>query len=377
MILDGFGKKVIENISGVAKDLFESFTKKPSEQTVTDWLGNELEKHLPDVGGTSFKDIATEIGKHIDKFDENMRDVEEAAKNGTSKDVWLRDQLKAYAKEHGMDKAGAFIDAASAALAGGNELAMEGLKNPEMKLQLREDALEAADDIPVGEKYDKFAVGQAIHKMVDQANLAGSAGAAQNAGIELVEQADIQPVANGNSLGEAMMEAPSGSALDNGMKTLAAGALKIAAHSKWIPFITKKTPISVICDTACYGVESVKTAWKVFTGKMSVKQSVEHMGRVTSAMIGKMCTEGASKAAFASIPIVGPWVGAAVGSVIGKTASDKVGQAVYSGFKKIQPVAEVVATGAYKAAKAVAEVGKKVFETGKKVVGKIFSFFGL
>ena len=91
MILDGFGKKVIENISGVAKDLFESFTKKPSEQTVTDWLGNELEKHLPDVGGTSFKDIATEIGKHIDKFDENMRDVEEAAQNGTSKEVWLRD----------------------------------------------------------------------------------------------------------------------------------------------------------------------------------------------------------------------------------------------------------------------------------------------
>ena len=141
-------------------------------------------------------------------------------------------------------------------------------------------------------------------------------------------------------------------------------------------FYHEKTPISVICDTACYGVESVKTAWKVFTGKMSVKQSVEHMGRVTSAMIGKMCTEGASKAAFASIPIVGPWVGAAVGSVIGKTASDKVGQAVYSGFKKIQPVAEVVATGAYKAAKAVAEVGKKVFEKGKEILkGIIFSIF--
>ena len=93
-------------------------------------------------------------------------------------------------------------------------------------------------------------------------------------------------------------------------------------------FYHEKTPISVICDTACYGVESVKTAWKVFTGKMSVKQSVEHMGRVTSALIGKMCTEGARKAAFASIPVIGPLVGTAVGAVIGKTASDKVGQAV-------------------------------------------------
>ena len=144
---------------------------------------------------------------------------------------------------------------------------------------------------------------------------------------------------------------------DSGIKSVAAGTIKVCSEKGLIRLIPKGTPIGAIVNIACLGIENIKILWKVAKGELTLTQALDRMGRTTMSMIyGLSCgAKGAlvGAALLSWIPIVGPAVGGLIGGMVGYMAGSEVGNAIYSAHKKIASVAKSVAVSAYNGIKRV------------------------
>ena len=163
---------------------------------------------------------------------------------------------------------------------------------------------------------------------------------------------------------------------DTSIKTVIAGTLQVAIRKGIIRFIPKGTPAGVIANVACVGIENVKVLVKVAKGELSVTKGLDQMGRVTVSMVGGLCgmAEGAAIGASMTgwIPVVGPALAVAtgfVGGMVGYFGGSKIGDAVYSGAKKVASAAEVVGSAAWKGIKNTGRsVWNAVKEMGRKLI---------
>ncbi len=355
--IKGFGQEEKAGLFSTAKDMLSSWLGRSKEQSTGEWLSEKLAEHI----GEGAKEVASTLMTGIDSFNENLRQVEEACAAGSTKEEWLQDKLNAMPADSEQSK-GEYLSAVNKALAIGNTAAQKILHAPGEVIEIKE-----SYENVVGEEKDwnELSLKAIAKNLTEQVVLSGIGGGALAANCDRVES-------DGESLAEGIDPTvePVGSTVDVGFKAVAAGALKVASDKGIIPFLTKKTPLSVISTIACWGMESIRTVGQVFRGQTSVAKAVERMGRVSSAAIGELCTNGVAAKFLAAIPIVGPVVGVAVGESITKKANHKVTQMVYEGFKKIQPVVTKVAETAYKAV-------NKVVESVKNIGNKVLEFFGL
>ena len=356
--INGFGKEEKESLFNTAKGMLSSWLGRPKEQSTGEWLTDKLSEHI----GAGAAEIAENLMGGINSFNENLRQIDEACKAGSTKEEWLQEKLDAMPAESEQAK-GEYLSAANTALAIGNTAAQKILQYPNEIIELKE----IKENI-VGEKteWNKLSIKAMTGNLVQQAVLSGIGGGALSANSERVESG------NGESMAENidLAEEPIDSEVDVGLKAVAAGALKVASDKGIIPFLTKKTPLAVISTVACWGMESVRTVGQIFRGQISVAKAVERMGRVSSAAIGELCTNGIAAKSIAAIPIIGPIVGVALGESITKAANNKITNIVYEGFKKVQPVITQVAETTYKAV-------NKMVEDVKKIGNKVLEFFGL
>lgn len=127
---------------------------------------------------------------------------------------------------------------------------------------------------------------------------------------------------------------------DAGIKAAAAGALKVGVEKGIVRIIPPATPMGVIVNIACVGIENIKILMKVASGEITMSQAMEQMGRTTCAMVFGLgwgaAGAGIGAAALSWIPIVGPIVGGFVGGVVGYMAGSKVGETIHKGFTAIK-----------------------------------------
>lgn len=172
---------------------------------------------------------------------------------------------------------------------------------------------------------------------------------------------------------DATLELALATGADAGIKAATAGAIKVGAEKGIISVLPKGTPISVIANIACLGIENIKILGKVATGELTMTQALDHMGRTSTSMIYGMGwgAKGAvlGAAALSWIPIVGPIVGGLVGGMVGYMAGSKVGNAIYSGLKTVGSAAKSVAKSAWNGVKSAGSaicsglksLGRKIF----------------
>ena len=201
------------------------------------------------------------------------------------------------------------------------------------------------------------------------AGLAGVQCAAITTGFNLVEKA----IAGEKVDVDEVVKTAINSGTDAGVKAATAGALKVGVEKGIIGFIPKGTPIGIMADIACLGIENIKILHKVATGELSLPQALDRMGRTSTAMIYGMGwgAKGAliGAAALSWIPVVGPLVGGIVGGMVGYMAGSTFGDAVYSGLSKIRSMAKSAATSTYNGIKSV---GRSIGNGLKNVYNSIF-----
>lgn len=163
--------------------------------------------------------------------------------------------------------------------------------------------------------------------------------------------------------------------VDTSVKTVAAGTLTVAVKKGILKCIPKATPVGIIANIACVGIENAKVLAKVASGELSVTKGIDQMGRVTTTAVGGFCgmAKGAAVGAGigAAVPILGAplaVVGGLVGGTVGYLAGSKVGDAIYEAGKKVAGAAKTVA-------KAVVEKGKAVVEEVANGMKSVFRGF--
>lgn len=167
------------------------------------------------------------------------------------------------------------------------------------------------------------------------AGLMGVQSAAITTGFALAEQ-----IVKGEGIdAEETVTLAVNTGADAGVKAATAGALKVGVERGVIGIIPKGTPIGVLTNIACVGIENIKILAKVATGEITMSQALDQMGRTSVSMVYGIgwgaAGMGVGALALSWIPVVGPVVGGLVGGMVGYMAGSKFGEAVYTGLKAV------------------------------------------
>ena len=188
---------------------------------------------------------------------------------------------------------------------------------------------------------------------------------AKNAGIAGIQAAVIttgydmaRKVISGEKLNaDETIELALRTGTDAGIKAAATGAIKVAVEKEIISIIPKGTPIGVIANVVCVGIENVKILGKVASGELTMLQALDRMGRTTTSMVYGIGWGAASSligaTALAWVPIVGPVIGSFVGGMVGYMAGSKFGEAVYNAGKKVVNIAKKAVSRTWEGVKAL------------------------
>lgn len=145
---------------------------------------------------------------------------------------------------------------------------------------------------------------------------------------------------------------------DSGIKSVAAGAVKVASERGLIKVIPKGTSMGAIVNVVCVAIENVKILMRVANGEITMGEALDLMGCNTVAMTFGLkwgtAGIGVGIVALSWIPVVGPVIGGVVGGLVGYMAGSKMGETVYQTAKKIAEVAK--------------NTVKRIWETGKETI---------
>ena len=209
-----------------------------------------------------------------------------------------------------------------------NELTKEQAKELQLKAQ-KDEVIHKTD-------WNSFNTKELTMQIGKNAGLMGIQSAAITAGFSLVEQIIKK---DGIDVEETVSLALKTGA-DSGIKAATAGALKVGAEKGIISIIPKGTPVGIIANIACVGIENIKILAKVAKGELTMSQALEQMARTSISMVFGLGWGAAGMAigatALSWIPIVGPLVGGLVGGMIGYMAGSTFGETIYSGIKLVR-----------------------------------------
>ena len=363
--MEGFRTEESKGLFSVAKEMLSSWMEKPKEKSTVVWLGEEFIQRVGGMTAEAAGELSSSIMDGVDQFTESMSEIDETCRAGGTKEAWLQEKLLSVPGATEEERA-RYLAEAQLALAAGNNEVHRALHSPQEVETLPATIEERVPDGAGGGAWQPIPVKVTAQGVAEQAVLAGVGGAALDTGLRYAEGEDGEPLNTGIDLAEEQ----TGSENDRGIKAVATGALYVAVERGIIPFIKKATPLPVLTNIACWGVESVRTASQVFTGKISVAAAVDRMGRIASAAIGDLCTKGIGARVLTAIPVVGPVLGTAVASAISSQSGKKIASAVYEGFKVIRPVVTKVAEGLHK----VATKAVQTVKSGLKAVANFFGF---
>ncbi len=179
-------------------------------------------------------------------------------------------------------------------------------------------------------------------------------------------------VLNGEPIdGEEVVESAIVSGADFGVKTAAAGALKVASEKGILKAIPKGTPGSTFANIAFVAIENLKVAGKVATGELTVKEGFDEMEQTTASCVAGLAASAKGMAIGSKIgAVLGPagiFVGGLIGGAVGYMAGSKIAQTVVKGFQKIRDTAVEV----------LKEVGSGIRDGFRTAVQGVRGFLGV
>lgn len=206
----------------------------------------------------------------------------------------------------------------------------------------------------------------------------------KNAGVMALQSAAVTTgfniaakVVKGDPIdAEEIVEIALKTGTDTSVKVITAGALQVAIRKGIISVIPKMTPAGVIANIACVGIENIKILSKIASGELSLTKGLDHMGRVTTSMVGGLLGAAKGMAIGASltawIPVIGAplsVVSGFVGGMVGYFGGSKIGDGVYNAGKKVCCAAKSLASSAWSCMKSA---GRSTIKTAKSFLGKMF-----
>ena len=336
--INGFGKKEMDTIAPIMKDLLTSYMQKSNDVELVDWLKSQLKEHLSDKTPDVIDQISSDIISKIDKFNSNLMNMEQYCSKGKVRQEWFYNQIKEIPEGMDISTYGNYLSQVENGLAVGNQSVINAS-------QLENGGLITLHDIPNYEisnveqngEWNKYTLRNVASNIVKQADLAGLGNITMPVGMNLALQAT--QVMDMPKLDVNMEEIELNSAIDTGIKTVATTALEICLNKGKVPFLNKFIPIGLAADVACLGVESVKAIARYANGQASARQTVECLGMATTSALVNFISSKVAISMCSAIPVIGPVLGTTLGALVMSMSSQQIEQCIYSGIQKLQPIA--------------------------------------
>ena len=250
--MEGFCTEESKGLFSVAKEMLSSWMEKPKEKSTVVWLGEEFIQRVGGMTAEAAGELSSSIMDGVDQFTESMSEIDETCRAGGTKEAWLQEKLLSVPGATEEERA-RYLAEAQVALAAGNNEVYAALHSAEKSADLSLPAAveERVPDGAGGTSWQPIPTQVVAQGVAEQAVLAGVGGAALDTGLTYAETQDGEPLNTGIDLGEEL----TGSETDRGIKAVATGALYVAVECGIVPFLKKATPLPVLTNIACWGVE--------------------------------------------------------------------------------------------------------------------------
>ena len=91
--VEGLSKKEAKEFKELLTKFIKSYGQKPEGITEQEWLKKTFLEELPDITDEQAENLAKETVDSIQEYDENLNSLNEATKNGISKEQWFADKI--------------------------------------------------------------------------------------------------------------------------------------------------------------------------------------------------------------------------------------------------------------------------------------------
>ena len=310
----------LKNVAADVRDVYNARTEG------ADWSALAMGKYIDKATDEELQNFSGEISSGVDDFNEKMNSIQQADAQGISTVQWMRDMLIQHAD-------GVNLEKVEQSLAEGNLNILEAMQNDDGVYEVTEESLSQINEQLNEVGYNESAREEIIAGIVRQAEATGAGAAVLGDTVFQENNEEAVPIDN------EMLDSSTGSELDKDIKTMTSTVLKIGACTGKIPFLSSKTPMALITNIACMGVESARTAKMLFDGKIAATQAIDRMAHATCAATAALLI---TKVAPRALALLGPW-GAMVGTVLTPILAaanpEPLQRVLHQGLEMIKPLA--------------------------------------
>lgn len=304
------------------KEILDSFMISYTERDInvefSNWLENKLRLEMPDLSEESGKKLTGEIIEAVAAYDRTLSELNAAVEDGQSKEEWFAEHIaKNYADMSDKDEGEKLLqveeDVATLNLQ---------LMQPRDRMQTEAEIVGIVDE--ASEEWNEYSVKQKAYDIGDQFVMTGMAMAAK------VVKERLQSEDTANIGGVIIETIQDGLVKDSGeVKAVVAGAVKVAAEKGLENIVPEDATIDVIGNVAGVAVEGAKALCDVSTGKSTMLDAVDEIGKATIAAGGRIVSE-VVKGTLKKIPYVGGVLVDLAGGLLDHLHSPKFVNNVYT-----------------------------------------------
>jgi hypothetical protein len=299
-------------MNDVLSTFLKAYAERDNKVDFSVWLADELQQELPGISTDESKKLSDKIISSVATYDKTLADINKASTTGLSGDEWLTEHITESYTDIPFDEIGNTLQTIENNFYIANARLME---NKDISMNPVEHTADYWNEYSILDKSLN------IGKQAIMSGL-GVAAAVIKQNIENGETINV-----GNALGEALQ-----SGMDKAkheVKATVAGAIKVAVDKGLKNVLPEDTPIEFMCDMAGVAVEGAEALFDVATGKATLPDALEKIGKATIASAGRLCS-GALKAKLIMIPYVGPLVANIASGLLEHLESPKFVDNVYT-----------------------------------------------
>jgi len=331
----------------IMKSFIGSYTERDKSLTFPSWLSKQLQQEMPEMSFNESDNLSEEIIDSVESYDQTLNELNISIENGKSKENWLADKMSKLYSDMPLNEAGDVLQYIDVDLNETNTLLMQ-------------DIGEAQDDVVYVQEAEYVEWNQ--YNLKDKALNIGRQAAMSGLGVAAgiiktsIDDGGISDI--GSTIGLAFQEGLATSVGE--VKAVVAGAVKTAVHNGLTDILPQDVPVETISDIAGAAVESANALFYVATGKNTIMEALDKIGR---ASVVTACRMGSSalKGTISRIPVVGPLVVNLAGGLLNHMKSPKFSEGVYG----------VVRDAAVATWNGIKESGKKIFNNIKNSIKSI------
>ena len=304
-----------KNLNEIFESFINSYSERDKSVGFSNWLANRLQQEIPEMSDDLSENLSKEIIEAVAAYDQTLEELNKAVESGQSKEEWLAGSMAEDYADMSFDDMGSKLQRIDYDLNTSNTALMR-------EIETVPDGAEMAVDTEIVD-WNEYSVKKKVYDIGQQAVMLGigAAAATIKRNVESSENTDV-----GDVIGQALhdgIETAKGE-----VKAVVAGVIKTAAEKKMADILPVDTSTDTICDLACVAVENADALLSVATGKNTMLEALDKMGRASVAAASRLGSN-VLKGTLASIPVVGPVVVQFAGGLLDHIKSPKFTENVY------------------------------------------------